>query len=159
MSAYVHEGMTKVSWVPTITNVAAPTVAQLTAGTDITELLTKDGLNISLTQNTVDNTSLAETFDSQLVGSWGGSITLTAKRDNDGTDAAWNLFTHGETGYLVVRRGAAYDGAFAADDDVEVYPAQSGEPVPNATAANAQATFSVTLAITAQPDLHAVAAA
>lgn len=159
MAAYVHEGMTKVSWVPTISDVSAPTVAELTAGTDITEYLTKDGLNIALTQNTVDNTSLAETFDAQLVGSWGGSITLTIKRDNDGTDAAWALFTHGETGNLVVRRGAAYDGAFAAADDLEVYPAQSGEPVPNATAANAQATASVTFAVTAQPDLHAVAAA
>lgn len=158
MSAYVHEGMTKVSWVPTITDVSAPTVAQLTAGTDITELLTKDGLNISLSQNFVDNTSLAETFDSQLVGSWGGTASLTIKRDN-ATDTAWDLFTYGETGYLVVRRGEDYAGAFAAADKVEVYPAQAGEPVPNATAANAQATATVGMAITAQPDLHAVVAA
>lgn len=158
MAAYVHEGMTKVSWVPTIADVSAPTVAELTAGTDITTLLTKDGLNISLSQNTVDNSSLAETFDAQVVGSWGGSVSLTFKRDG-ATDTAWDLFTYGETGYVVVRRGEAYDGAFAASDKLEVYPAQAGEPIPNATAANQQATATVTMAVTAQPDLHAVAAA
>jgi hypothetical protein len=157
MAAYVHEGMTKVSWVPTVADPSAPTVAELGAGTDITELLTKDGLNISLSQNMVDNSSLAETFDAQVVGSWGGSVTLTIKRDND-TDAGWALFTHGEIGNLVVRRGVAYDTAWTAADDVEVYPAQSGEPVPNATAANAQATATVEMAVTAQPDLHAVVA-
>lgn len=158
MTAFIHEGLTKVSWVPTITDVSAPTAAQLNAGTDITELLTKDGLNISLSQNYVDNTSLAETFDSQLVGSWGGTASLTFKRDND-TDTAWDLFSWGETGFLVVRRGEAYDGAFAAADKVEVYPAQTGEPIPNATAANAQATATVGMAFTSQPDLHAVVAA
>lgn len=158
MSAYVHEGMTKVTFAPTVTNVAAPTVAQLTAGTDITTFLTKDGLNIALSQNTVDNTSLAETFDAQLVGSWGGSLTLTFKRDAS-ADTAWDLFEHGDVGYIVVRRGVAHAGAFAASDKVEVYPVQSGEPVPNATAANAQATATVTFAVTAQPDLHAVVAA
>lgn len=157
MSAYVHEGNTKVSWVATLSSVSSPTATQLNAGTDITTLLTKDGLNISLTQNTVDNTSLAETFDAQLVGSWGGSVTLTIKRES-ATDTAWNLFEHGETGWLVVRRGEDYTGAFAAADNVEVYPAMAGEPIPNATAANAQATASVTMAITAQPDLHAVVA-
>lgn len=158
MSAYVHEGMTKVAWVLTITNVSAPTVAELTAGTDISVTLTKDGLNISLSQNYVDNTSLAETFDSQLVGSWGGTSSLTFRRDNV-TDTAWDTFDWGETGYLVVRRGEAYDGAWAAADKVEVYPAQMGMPVPNATAANAQATATVGMAFTSQPDLHAVVAA
>lgn len=158
MSKYVHEGMTKVSWVPTIASIAAPTAAELTAGTDITTLLTKDGLNISLNQNFVDNSGLHETFDSQLIGSWSGTVELTFKRDN-ATDTAWDLWEHGEVGYLVVRRGEAYDGAFAASDKVEVYPGQVGTARPNATAANAQATATVGMAITSEPDLHAVAAA
>lgn len=158
MSAYVHEGMTKVSFVPTITNKAAPTVAQLAAGTDITTYLTKDGLKVPQSQNMVDNTSLAETFDAKVVGSWGGDLSLTMKRDN-GTDTAWDLFDYGETGYIVVRRGVAHATAFAAAQKVEVYPVQSHMPVPNDTASNAQATFTVGLAVTSEPELAAVVAA
>lgn len=157
MSAYIHEGMTKVSWVVTLSSVSSPTAVQLTAGTDITTFLTKDGLKISLTQNNVANTSLAETFDSQLVGSWSGDPSLTFKRNN-GTDTAWDLFEWGAVGFLVVRRGLLYSTAYAAAQKVEVYPAQAHEPIPNDTAPNAQATATVKLAITSQPDLHAVAA-
>lgn len=157
MAAYIHEGMTKVSWVVTLSSVSSPTAIQLTAGTDITTFLTKDGLAISLSQNNVENTSLAETFDSQLVGSWGGDPALTIKRDNP-TDSAWNLFEWGATGFLVVRRGVAFATAFAAAQKVEVYPSQAHEAVPNDTAANAQATAMVKLAITAQPNLRAVVA-
>lgn len=157
MSAYVHEGMTKVSWVSTIASIAAPTVAELTAGTDITTYITKDGLSVPQSQNMVDNTSLAETFDAQVVGSWGGSLSLTMKRNT--TDTAWNLFDYGDNGYLVVRRGITHDTAFAAAQKVEVYPAQSHKPVPNNTAANAQATFTVGLAVTAEPELVATVAA
>lgn len=158
MSAYVHEGNTKVAWVPTIANIAAPTAAELTAGTDITEFLTKDGLKLPQSQNFADNSSLADTFDAQVVGSHGGNITLTIKRDN-GTDTAWNLFSWGEVGNLVVRRGEDYSGAFAAADKLEVYPAMSHNPIPNDTAANTQATANVGMAVTSQPDLNAVAAA
>ena len=157
MAAYIHEGMTKVSWVVTLSSVSSPTAVQLTAGTDITTFMTKDGLNISLSQNNVDNTSLAETFDSQLVGSWSGDPSLTFKRDNT-ADTAWDLFEWGAVGFLVVRRGVLYSTAYAAAQKVEVYPAQAHEPIPNNTAANAQATATVKLAITAQPDLHAVVA-
>jgi len=158
MSAYVHEGMTKVSWVATIASKAAPTAAELTAGTDITTYLTKDGLKVPQSQNMVDNTSLAETFDAKVVGSWGGDISLTMKRDN-GADTAWALFDYAETGYLVVRRGVTHATAYAAAQKVEVYPAQSHQPVPNDTAANAQATFTVGLAVTSEPELAAVVAA
>lgn len=158
MSAYIHEGMTKVAWVVTLSSVSAPSAAQLVAGTDITALMTKDGLNISLSQNNVDNSSLAETFDSQLVGSWSGDPSLTFKRNN-AADTAWDLFEWGAVGFLVVRRGFLFSTAFVATNKLEVYPAQAHEPIPNNTAANAQATATVKLAITAQPDLHAVAAA
>lgn len=159
MSKYTFEYYTRVDWVPTITTIAAPTVAQLNAGTALATLLTKDGLQTPNNQNMVDNTSLAERFDAQLVGSFGGPITLKLKRDNDGTDAAWNLFEWGENGFVVIRRGLAYDAAWAAAQKAEVYPAQAHEPVMDNTAANAQQTFTVMLAVTAQPNLRATVAA
>ena len=158
MARYVHEGNTKVAFVPTIADTDAPTVAELGAGTDLSELLTKDGLQTPDTQNMVDSSTLADTFDAQVVGSWGGSITLTGFR-NQGADDLWDLAVYGTNGYLVVRRGIPYDTAWTAAQDVEVYPIEMHEPVPNQTGANEEVRFTLACAVTGQPSKRAVVAA
>lgn len=158
MSRYVHEGNTRVDFVPTIASKAAPTVAELGAGTALSTLLTKDGLQVPDTQNMVDSSTLSDTFDAQVVGSWGGGVSLTGFRDNV-SDDLWDLAVYGDEGYIVVRRGSAYDTAWAAADVVEVYPIQFHEPVPNATASNEEARFTVACAVTSAPNKRAVVAA
>lgn len=158
MARFVHEGNTKVAWVTTIADIDAPTVAELGAGTDLSQLLTKDGLQTPDTQNMVDSSTLADTFDAQVVGSWGGGINLTGFRD-DTTDTLWDLAVYGTNGYLVVRRGIAYDTAWTAAQDVEVYPAEMHEPVPNQSGANEEVRFSLALAVTGQPSKRAAVAA
>lgn len=162
MSGYAHDGYTRVMWVPTITAKAAPTVAELGAGTLLTtqDGITKDGLQIPTNQNYVDNGALSETFDAQVTGTEGGNITLTIKRNNDGTDAFWALFAErDEIGFLVVRRGLPNEDAIAAAQEVEVYPAMAHSGVMNNTAGNAQATFNVGMAVTSAPVKQAVVAA
>ena len=90
MARYVHDGLTKVYWVTTISSQAAPTVAELNAGTSLAAFLKKDGLNISLSQNMVDNADLEDTFDAQGVGTYGGSMELTIFRDNSADTANRN---------------------------------------------------------------------
>lgn len=158
MSRYVHEGNTKVAFVTTIAAKAAPTVAELGAGTELSSLLTKDGLQVPDTQNMVDSSTLSDTFDAQRVGSWGGSLSLTGFRD-DTSDDFWDLAVYGTEGYIVVRRGVAYDTAWTAAQKVEVYPVELHEPVPNATAANEEARFTVACAVTGEPAKRAVVAA
>jgi hypothetical protein len=158
MARYVYEAYTRVAWVTTISSIAAPTVAELNAGTNITPFITKDGLTTPANQNMVDNASLAETFDAQLVGSWGGAIQLTMFRDNS-ADTAWNLCVYGTNGYLVVRRGIAIATGWTASQNVEVYPSQMHQPVMAATASNEQQRFTVQLAVTAEPNVNATVAA
>ena len=158
MARYVHEGNTKVTFVTTLADTAAPSSASLTAGTELTTLLTKDGLQTPDTQNMVDSSTLADTFDAQVVGSWGGSITLTGFRD-DTSDDLWDLAVYGTNGYLVIRRGLAWDTAWAASQDVEVYPIEFHEPVMNQTGANEEARFTVACAVTGQPEKRATTAA
>lgn len=158
MSRYVHEGQTKVAFVTTIASIAAPTVAELGAGTELSSLLTKDGLQVPDQQNMVDSSTLSDTFDAQRVGSWGGGVTLQGFRDN-ASDDLWDLAVYGTEGHIVVRRGSAYDDAWAAADVVEVYPIQMHEPVPNQTASNEEARFTVACAVTSEPDKRAVVAA
>ena len=160
MPRYVHEGNTKVAFVPTIASKTAPTVAELGAGTDISTLLTKDGLQTPDSQNMVDSSTLADTFDAQRVGSWGGSITLTGFRDSvAANDDLWDLAVYGTEGFLVVRRGLPYDDAWAAAQNVEVYPIEFHEPVMNQTGANEEARFTVACAVTGQPAKRATVAA
>lgn len=157
MSRYANDGMLRIAVVATIANIAAPTTAELNAGTLITNFVTKDGLTVPSSQNYVDNASLAETFDAQVVGSFGGPIAMVGIRDN-ATDTFWNLVVYGTNTHLVVRRGFATATAWAAADKVEVYPIQWHEPLPMQTASNEQSKFSASAAVRSQPNLKAVVA-
>ena len=157
MSRYAHEGNTRVSWVVTIANKAAPTVAELNAGTIITAFITKDGVNPGLSPNMIDSATIEDVFDAQGVGSYGASFNLTMFRDNT-ADTAWNLFVYGTTGFVVVRRGIASATAWTATQKVEVYPAQMHEPLPQQSATNEQVKFQAQLAVTGAPSLKATVA-
>lgn len=160
MARFVYEGYTRIEWVTTIADIAAPTAAELGAGTPLTNFVTKDGLNTPQNQNMVDSATIAETFDAQLVGSWGGALELTMFRDSVADDDdAWTLFVYGTNGHIVVRRGIAVATAWAAAQRVEVYPAQMHQPVMQPSAANEQQRFAVSLAVTSAPNLKAVVAA
>lgn len=159
MSRYSSDGMVRVYFVTTISNKAAPTTAELNAGTDLSTFVPKDGLATPSNQNMVDNASLAETFDAQVVGSFGGPLTLTCFRDAiPANDTAWNLFTYGLVGFLAVRRGPSTATAWTAAQKTEVWPIMSHEPLPVQTATNEMGKFTVQFAVTSQPNLKATVA-
>lgn len=157
----VYEGVFRIFWVPSgggIANASAPTVAEITAGTEVTDYVPKDGWRPNVRNNRVDNTSLSTTFDAEQMGSHGAQLSVTFKRDFP-DEAAWDLFkTRGASGHLVALplKGS---GAVAAADAAEVWPVEAGAPVPQNTAANQQQRFSVDFAVTAEPTLTAVVAA
>ena len=157
MARYANDGMIKVYFVTTIANKAAPTVAELNAGTDISNFITKDGLTVPSNQNNVANASLAETFDSELPGSFGGPLSMTGIRDA-ATDTFWTLVVYGTAGFIVVRRGTATATAWASTQKVEVYPMTWHEPIPAQTASNEQGRFSAMAPVSSQPSLKAVVA-
>lgn len=154
---YPFEEYTRVSLVTSISNISAPTVAELNAGTDITCDLTKDGLNPGGSTNGVDSAGLCSRVDSQVAGSVGYSMALKGFRYSD-SDSFWTLANWGDVSHVVVRRGAAYDDAWAASDAVEVYKIQMGEPIPAASAANTLQTFDLSCFVESA-DLKAVVAA
>jgi hypothetical protein len=154
MARYANDGQIRVSVVASIANIAAPTTAELNAGTLITNFITKDGLTVPADQNYVDNSSLAETYDAQVVGSFGGAITMTGIRDN-ATDTFWDLVVYATNTHLVVRRGTPTGTAWGASQKVEVYPIQWHEPLPVQTASNEQGRFTAAAAVRSQPNLKA----
>lgn len=158
MSRYVYEKFTRIWWVTTIASQAAPTVAEINAGTDLTSFVAKDGLKLPVDQNMVDNAAIDTAFDAQLVGSWGGG-GLELEMFKDTTDTAYTLCVYATIGFLVVRLGVLVTTAATAAQKVQVWPAQMHQPVVKPSAANQQVRFTEKFAVTLEPTLVATVAA
>ncbi len=153
MGRVTHE-QTQVHWLPAVADPAAPTLAEITAGDDLTTQVPVDGVQLNPTENNAAQAMLGDAFVAELVGTWGRGITLTFTRDDE-TDAAYVLFEYRTEGFLLLSRF----GTPVEDSEVEVYPCQSHEPSPMATAENEFQKFNVKLAVTDTPALRAVVAA
>jgi hypothetical protein len=146
------DGNLKVSFVPAVANIAAPTVAELTAGVGLEERLTPDGLNISFDTSMIDNSALNSTYDTEQVGRSKVTTTLKYKAGAVGTsDDVRDALTFRAVGFLVVRRGVDAATAWAAAQEVEVYPSQCGRPNPDVPAPNSIQTVTVQLGSTGTP--------
>jgi hypothetical protein len=162
MADLLANGMVKVTYVPSIANISAPTVAELTGGSavDLQCLITADGLNITGETASVDNTALCSENDTQDAGSVSYQLELTCKRkDSTVEDVAWNTLTYKTAGYLVVRRDKPQADPYVATDDVEVYSIRCGEPIMQPPERNTPQTFVVTLFNHSSVDTRAVVAA
>lgn len=153
-----YEGKTRVFWVDTVSNIDAPTVAEITAGVDITTFLPKDGLAHNQTFSKVDRSNLSSEFDAEGQATWGIPSSLKILRD-DVTDTAWDLFTTHATAGFLVKLPFKGTGAVAAADVAEVYPCEASIAVPMGTAANERQMAAVDLAVTSEPSLSAAVAA
>jgi hypothetical protein len=156
MPVYANDGKIRVAFVTaSIPNIASPVAATLNGGTMLSGFITKDGLTVPADQNNVDVAVLSDTFDAQVVGSFGGAIEMTGVR-NDTTDTFWDLCIYGAVGWLAVRRGLPTATTFAAAQKVEIYPCQLHEPVPAQTGGNTVGQFTISAPVTSQPNLKAV---
>ncbi len=159
-------GVVQVRYCPTIANKAAPTVAELTAGKNLTPFMARDGLTTPKSGSTVDVAGMDDRYNSTASGTYGGDpISLKMFRDNGTTvtDLAWTTLPPQTGGFLVIHRfgaGAAKDskGAPAAADRVEVWPIDvlSREMMP--TADNEAQKFEVKCAVPTPPNDDAVLA-
>ncbi|MBG0828557.1 hypothetical protein HS041_12335 [Planomonospora sp. ID67723] len=131
MGKRLSDGNTKVTFVSTIANINAPTVAELTDSGNITceNTITADGLKIGIEQGAVTGDTLASTQTFEGPGRTKAGIDLTFFRDSSAaSDRMWSDMTNGTDGYLVVRRGVAAATAYSAGQKVAVYTVTCGEP-------------------------------
>lgn len=156
MAKMPYEKYTRVYFCTTISNIAAPTAAEIAAGVYLSPFITKDGVQTPNNQNFVDSADISTNFDSQEPGSYGGGpINLTMFRDAT-TDTAWDLIVNGTRGYLVIARRTTV--APVATNKVEVWPVAMHEPVMQNTAANEMQKFTAAFAVTATPNTKATVA-
>lgn len=153
------DGRTRVYSVPSIANIAAPTVAELNAGTRLDGLITPDGLvGFEPETGAVDNSKLNSTFTTQSNGRVSYSGTLLRMHKQTGTDTVYNLLVYGYATNLVVRRDVDANTAWATSQAVEVYPAVMGEVRNLTPAPNETHKYETPVMITSQPNLRATTA-
>lgn len=157
MSLFAFDGNVRVARVATLEDPSGPTTAELDGGTDLSELLPKDGWQPSTNTNSVEAGKLAQSYDASVPGTWGGEVQATFFRFSTvEEDIAWNLFDYGNSGFLVIRYGLPFNTAWANGQRVETWPYICNKPQMNQTATNTNARFGLTFNIPSEPDLHAV---
>src|ERR1044072_6502000 len=105
MADFAMDGTTCVSWVTSISNIAAPTTTELNAGIILTFLLTRDGLmGFEPTTNKVDNSSLGDIFDISTPGTDTFNDSGFRLKKQSGTDTAYTTLVKGTAGLVAIRR-------------------------------------------------------
>lgn len=157
------DGNWRVSFVPAngIASKAAPTVAELDAGTELAkDWITPDGINIPPATAERPTSTVGSTFDTARVArrSFSGMSLTCYRAQPPQADTAYDLLTYGTDGFLVVRRTHPNETAYAAGQTVEVYPIECGEPALSPPAANTTQMFTTTLTLTDEPETRALVA-
>lgn len=125
MARFNPQGHSKVLLVSTISNAAAPTAAELAAGTDITPFIVPDGITgFTSEPATVDATDLAASREKTVRGlatTTNGAITFYRGDDagDDEADLFDDLVSYLDTSKYVV---FAPSGAITATKLVDVFP-------------------------------------
>lgn len=157
MAPVIIDGRVRVSWVTTISTLAAPTVAELNAGTSLEGYLTPDGLNINSSTNGVDISNLGSSFTTMRAGRRSFDISLTFHHDGT-SDVAWNLLPYRTNGYLVARYGIDKTTAWTSTQQVRAYPLETGEPPEVPPKPDGTWDFTVQCFLTGDPQTRAVIA-
>lgn len=160
MADVIVDGQTRVYYVPTIANNAAPTVAELNAGTSLTSTLTATGVEgFTAAPGEVDNTALASTFDTKVPGVSSYSGTgLVLKKQASG-DTVFTLLTAFNTaGYIVIRRNVAQATAWTIAQVAQVYPITTGDWDYLDPERNTLSRYRVATPVSAAPTKNAVVA-
>jgi hypothetical protein len=153
------DGKVRVSAVPAIADISAPTTTELNAGILLQTTMTADGL-VGFQPDTaaVSTSSLASTFDTSTVGRASFSGMMLRLKKQTGTDTIWNTLVRGYEFYVVLRRYVEESDAWASDDQVQVYPAICGETKDLDPEPNSLGRYEVPIFLTSEPDLRSVVA-
>ncbi|HET7407963.1 MAG TPA: hypothetical protein VFJ21_12625 [Mycobacteriales bacterium] len=160
-----HDGNYLVTWVPGggagggIADLSAPTTTELAAGIQLECRLTPTGLTREPSTEMIDNSKLCSTFGSQIAGRTSYNLQIVAVREEGDTSGVEAALTQYAEGYFVVRDDKPATQAYAAADNVEVYPAQVANVAKSTPAANELQTITYTFANTDAPVLDAAVAA
>ena len=126
------EGNITTLWVPTIADIKRPTMAELEAGTDISNYVMLGGWTFEPSQDTVSDQRENSTQDFGAPGRKSAGDISIEVIDNTNTEhaeqnKAVTLMAEGSSGFIVRRRGMATDAPLAAEQKLTVVSVKCGE--------------------------------
>jgi len=132
----------------------AITAAQVAACTQITGALIS--INASATGNTVPTPTLDTLFESSLAGTVSASFSMDLYYD-DASNVIWDLFDRGDAGYVVISRFGGTGGVPIphypiSTQKCEVWPITVTARTPGPLTSNTAQTYTVTCAVTKEPN-------
>lgn len=141
-----------------IANIAAPTAAEIAAGTDLSSFVIS--LNASSQGNTLPTPDFSTLFETSIPGTVSAQFSADFYRD-DATDTAWDTLPRGTTGWFVLSRfgGSGTANLPIAADEVEVWPATVTSRTMQNMAANSVLMFSANCSVPLEPNEAATVAA
>lgn len=122
------DGRGLVLFVPTIANPAAPTAAELTAGTvkQLTYSLVPDGFRHETTENVITSGRYTLKQVLELPGTVTDTLEVQYVSNATTPTPAETALTEGATGFIVHRLGVPNETAVAAAQKVDVIPVRAG---------------------------------
>lgn len=152
MGRFMRKGVTKVWFVPAITDLTAMTTAEQTAGTELTPQLAEVN-GFSFTNNPISTPDMDNQFVSQVTGEdTADQSSMTFYEDDGGADAIQTLLAKGTTGFIVFFYAGTAGASPASGDDYEAWPVTVSAAPRMYSAGNEAAQYRVDFAITAVPD-------
>lgn len=151
MAEYFRRGTSRVYLVPTIT-VTAPTVAQVTAGTEITDdIADVEGFRFS--NSRIDIPKLSSTFTATIAGEDTADDSSLTFYDDDTTNPLRATLAKGTQTHVVFFPAGTAGANPAIGDDVDVWPVESASTPREWTMGNDPARWMAEFGITAPPSL------
>lgn len=158
MTAVPIDGMVRVTNCTAIANIAAPTVAELNAGTAIQGFILPDGLDIDMETGTVNLSNLGSDFTNEGAGRRKPTVNISFHHEGPGSDVPYLLYPFRSNNLIVVRRGVLKATVWAIGDKVEVYPVQAGEAKQMKPTVDGTWDFTIPFKVSADPNTRAVVA-
>jgi hypothetical protein len=137
MPKRLRDGNIKLAFAPTIADIQAPTVAELTAGVDLSCATLSDYTLGPSGSDTVNEKPVCSSSNVNTYGASNYEASMTFFRFLDATtfasdvdeDLPWDTFTgKGLHGYLVERAGKPSSTPWTADDPVRVFEVITDDP-------------------------------
>lgn len=137
----------------------APTMDEISAMTDITEFIRKDGFNPGVSNNRVTGGNLKTSHTPENMGTWTSQLQVTIERHTPvADDDAYTLLGVRGSRFTVI---ATPFGPAAPGEPAYVWPnVQVGQPIPQPTAENQNQAVVIDMAVgSPAPEFSAVIAA
>jgi hypothetical protein len=150
MARFMRKGTTKVYFVPTIANLAAPTTAEITAGTVLTTQIAEVN-GFTFTNNPIDTPDMGSSFVSKIPGEDTVDTSSFRFYEDKSSNPIRTVLAKGTNGYIVFFPSGTAGASPAAGDKTETWPVTVASNARTYSAGNEAASYMVVLSNTAAP--------